>query len=181
MPMVKEDDAVPMVKEDDTVPMVKEDNAMPMMNEDEALVDPFGDRDDWAIGIMSKAFLKIRHVLQNTGLGTLNSHRKEKVSYYVFIFHQLTNVLEELPAYLNKNRMDNMEYILACYPSQIDGFETSVRTQGISTAHNIKKHWHNLVHVDAEQVANCITADKDNNDVDTNDKDEDEDSDTDDE
>ena len=54
MPMVKEDDAVPMVKEDDTVPMV---------NQDEAPVDPLGDRDDWAIGIMSKAFLKIRHVL----------------------------------------------------------------------------------------------------------------------
>jgi hypothetical protein len=26
-------------------------------------VDPFGDRDDWAIVIMSKAFLKMRHVL----------------------------------------------------------------------------------------------------------------------
>ena len=63
MPMVKEDDAVPVVKEDDTVPVV---------NQDEASVDPFGDRDDWAVGIMSKAFLKIRHVLQNTGLGTLN-------------------------------------------------------------------------------------------------------------
>jgi len=49
----EEDDAMPVVKEDDTVPMVNQ----------EASVDPFGDRDDWAIGIMSKAFLKIRHVL----------------------------------------------------------------------------------------------------------------------
>jgi hypothetical protein len=43
--------------------MVKEDDAMPVVNQDEALVDPFADRDDWAVGIMSKAFLKIRHVL----------------------------------------------------------------------------------------------------------------------
>ena len=47
------------------MPMVKEDDAMPVVNQDEASVDPFGDRDDWAVGIMSKAFLKIRHVLQN--------------------------------------------------------------------------------------------------------------------
>jgi hypothetical protein len=52
-----------MVKEDDIVPMVKEDYIMPMVNRDEALVDPFGDRDDWATGIMSKAFLKIRCVV----------------------------------------------------------------------------------------------------------------------
>ena len=57
------DDVVPVVKEDDAVPMVKEDDAVPMVNQDEAPVDPFGDRDDWAISIMSKAFLKIRHVL----------------------------------------------------------------------------------------------------------------------
>ena len=56
------DEAVPMVKEDDTVPMVKEDGAVPVVNQDEAPVDPFGDGDDWAIGIMSKTFLKIRHV-----------------------------------------------------------------------------------------------------------------------
>ena len=48
---------------DDIVPVVKEDDAVPMVNQDEAPVDPFGDRDDWAIGIMRKAFLKIRHVL----------------------------------------------------------------------------------------------------------------------
>ena len=52
-------------------------------------------------------------------------------------------------------------------------------TQGISTTHNIEKHWRNLVCADAEQVANCITTDEDDDDVDTND--EDEDSDTDDE
>jgi hypothetical protein len=57
------DDAVPMVKEDDAMPMVKEDDAVPVVNQDEGLVDPFGDRDDWAIDIMTKAFLKIRHVL----------------------------------------------------------------------------------------------------------------------
>ena len=57
------DDVVPVVKEDDAGPMVKEDDAMLVVNQDEAPVDPFGDRDDWAIGIMSKAFLKIRHVL----------------------------------------------------------------------------------------------------------------------
>ena len=45
---------------------------------------------------------------------------------YIFIFHQLIDVLEELPAYLNKNCTDNTEYILACYRSQIDGFDTSV-------------------------------------------------------
>ena len=48
---------------DDTMPVVKDDDAMPVVNQDEAPVDPFGDRDDWAVGIMSKAFLKIRHVL----------------------------------------------------------------------------------------------------------------------
>ena len=47
---------------DDTMPVVKEDDAVPVVNQDEALVDAFGDRDDWAIGIMSKAFLKIWHV-----------------------------------------------------------------------------------------------------------------------
>ena len=51
------DEAMPLVKEDDAMPVVKEDDAMPMVNQDEAPVDPFRDRDDWAIGIMSKAFL----------------------------------------------------------------------------------------------------------------------------
>ena len=62
------------------------------------------------------------------------------MSSYVFIFHQLTDVLEELSAYLNKNRVDNMEYILACYRSRLDGIDTSIATQGISTAHNTEKH-----------------------------------------
>ena len=57
------DDTVPVVKEDDAMPVVKEDDAVPMVNQDEAPVDPFGHRDDWAVGIMSKAFLKMRHVL----------------------------------------------------------------------------------------------------------------------
>jgi hypothetical protein len=83
-----------------------------------------------------------------------------------------------------------MEYILTCYQSWIDGFDTSVMTQGISTAHNTEKHWRNMVHVDAEQVANRITVDEqkglmaieeEDDDIDTNDKDEDEDIDTDDE
>jgi hypothetical protein len=120
-------------------------------------------------------------VLQNTGLGTLNLPQEEKLSNYVFIFHQLADVLEELPAYLNKNHADNAEYILACYRNRIDGFNTSVMTQGISTTHNTEKHRCNLVHADAEQVAKGITADKDDNDIDTNEEDEDEDSDTDDE
>jgi hypothetical protein len=122
------DDAMPMVKEDDIMPVVKEDHALPMVNQDEAPVDPFRDRDDWAICMMSKAFLKIRHVLQNTGLGTLNPSQEEKVSSYIFIFHQLVDVLEELPAYLNKNRTNNAKYILACYQSRIDGFDTSFAT-----------------------------------------------------
>ena len=50
------DDIMPVVKEDDAVPVVKEDDSVPVVNQDEALVDPFGDRDDWAIGIMRKAF-----------------------------------------------------------------------------------------------------------------------------
>ena len=50
------------------------------------------------------------------------------MSSYVFIFHQLADVLEELPAYLNKNHGDNAEYILAYYWSRIDGFDTSVVT-----------------------------------------------------
>jgi hypothetical protein len=54
---------VPLVKEDDAMLVVKEDDAMPMVNQDEASVDHFGDREYWAIGIMSKAFLKIMHVL----------------------------------------------------------------------------------------------------------------------
>jgi hypothetical protein len=66
------DDAVSVVTEGEAMPMVKEDDVVPMVNQDEAPVDPFGDRDDWAVGIMSKAFLKIRRVLQNIGLGTLN-------------------------------------------------------------------------------------------------------------
>ena len=77
---------------------------------------------------MSKAFLKIKHVLQNTGLGTLNPPQEENVSSYIFIFHQLADVLEELSAYLNKNCADNAEYILTCYRSWIDGFDTSVMT-----------------------------------------------------
>ena len=77
---------------------------------------------------MSKAFLKIRHVLQNTSLGTLNLPREEMVSSYVFIFHQLANVLEELSTYLSKNRADNAEYILTCYRSRRDGFDTSIMT-----------------------------------------------------
>jgi hypothetical protein len=99
-----------------------------VVNQDEALVDPFGDRDSWAINIMRKAFLKIRLVLHNTDLGTLNLSREEKVSSYIFIFHQLADVLEELPAYLNKSHADNAEYILAYYLSRIDGFDTSVVT-----------------------------------------------------
>ena len=62
--MVKGEPSTKHAREgDDVVPMVKEDDAVPMVNQDEAPVDPFGDRDDWAIGIMSKDFLKIRHVL----------------------------------------------------------------------------------------------------------------------
>ena len=101
--MVKGEPSAKRAREgDDAMLVVKEDDAVPVVNEDEALVYPFGDRDDWAIGIMSNAFLKIRHVLQNIGVGTLNPPWEEKVSSYVFIFHQLVDVLEELPAYLNK-------------------------------------------------------------------------------
>ena len=57
------DDAMLVVKEDDAVPVVKGGDTVPMVNQDEALVIPLERRDDWAIGIMSKAFLKIRHVL----------------------------------------------------------------------------------------------------------------------
>jgi hypothetical protein len=125
-------------------------------------------------------------VVENINLGTLTLPQVEKVSSYVFIFDQLADVLEELPAYLNKNRANNAEYILTCYRSQIDGFDTTIATQGINTAHNTEKHLGSLVHADAKQVANHITADEqkglmaieDNNDVETNDKDEDEDSDT---
>ena len=122
------DDTVLMVKEDDVMPIVKEDDTMPVVNQDEAPMDHFGDRDDWAIGIMSKAFLKFKHVLQNTRVGTLNLPWEEKVSSYVFIFYQPADVLEELSAYLNKNRVDNVEYILAYYRSRIDGFDTNVAT-----------------------------------------------------
>ena len=66
------DDAVPMVKKDGAMLMVKEDHAVAMVHQDEAPVDPFRDRDDWTAGIMSKAFLKIRHVVSNTSLDTLN-------------------------------------------------------------------------------------------------------------
>jgi hypothetical protein len=106
--------------------MVKEDDAMLVVNQDEAPVDPFGERDDWVVSIMSKAFQKIKSVVENINLGTLTPPQVEKVSNYVFIFHQLADVLEELPAYLNKNRADNTEYILACYRSQIDGFDTTI-------------------------------------------------------
>ena len=62
--MVKGEPSMKCTREgDDVVPMVKEDDAVPVVNQDEALVDPFGDRDDLAVGIMIKVFLKIRHVL----------------------------------------------------------------------------------------------------------------------
>ena len=62
--MVKGEPLVKHAREgDEAMPMVKEVNDMPMVNQDEAPVDPFGDREDWAIGIMSKAFLKMRRVL----------------------------------------------------------------------------------------------------------------------
>ena len=90
--MVKGEPSMKRSREGDgDVLVVKEDDAVPVVNQDEAPMDPFGDKDDWAVSIMSKAFLKIRHVLQNTGLGALNPPREEKVSSYVFIFHQLTN------------------------------------------------------------------------------------------
>jgi hypothetical protein len=57
------DDTMPVVKEDEAVAVVKEDDAVPVVNQDEAPVDPFGNRDDWAIDVMNKAFLKIKHVL----------------------------------------------------------------------------------------------------------------------
>jgi hypothetical protein len=85
--MVKGEPFVKCAREgDDVVPVVKDNDAVPVVTQDEALVDPFGDRDDWAIGILSKAFLKIRHVLQKTCLGTLKPPRDEKVNNYVFIF-----------------------------------------------------------------------------------------------
>jgi hypothetical protein len=59
----EEDDAVPMVKEDNAMLVVKEDDIVLVVNQDEALVDPLGDRDNWTVGIMNKAFMKIRHVL----------------------------------------------------------------------------------------------------------------------
>ena len=65
------DDIVPVVKEDDVVPMVKEHDIVPVVNQDEAPMDPFGDMDYWAIGIMIKAFWKIKRVVENTDLGTL--------------------------------------------------------------------------------------------------------------
>jgi hypothetical protein len=64
---------------------------------------------------MSRAFWKIKRMVENTDLGTLTPPQVEKVSSYIFIFHQLADVLEELPAYLNRNRANNAEYILACY------------------------------------------------------------------
>jgi hypothetical protein len=42
------DDAVPMVA-DDAMPVLKEDDVVPVVNQDEALVNPFGERDDWAV------------------------------------------------------------------------------------------------------------------------------------
>ena len=111
------DDAVLVVKEDDAMPMVKEDDIMPMVNQDEAPMDPFGDRDVWAIDITSKAFWTIKSAVENINLGTLTPPFVEKVSSYIFIFHQLVDVLEELPAYLNKSHADNVEYILTCYGS----------------------------------------------------------------
>ena len=62
---------MPVVKEDDIMPMVKEDDAVPVVNQDEAPMAPFGDRDNWAIGIMSKAFWKFKSVVENINLGTL--------------------------------------------------------------------------------------------------------------
>jgi hypothetical protein len=68
------------------MPMVKEDDAMPIMNQDEAPVDPFGDRDDWVVGIMSKAFWKIKSVVENINLGTLTPPQVEKVCAIMSLF-----------------------------------------------------------------------------------------------
>jgi hypothetical protein len=67
-------------------------------------------------------------VVENINLGTLTLPQVEKVCIYVFIFHQLTDVLEELLSYLNKNRTDNVEYFLTFYRSRVDGFNTSIMT-----------------------------------------------------
>lgn len=44
------------------MPVVNQDDAVPVVNQDEGPVDPFGDRDAWAIGVMREAFKKIEGV-----------------------------------------------------------------------------------------------------------------------
>ena len=57
--MVKGEPSTKCAREgDDAMPVVKEDDAVPMMNQDEAPVDPFRDRDDLTVSIMSKGFLE---------------------------------------------------------------------------------------------------------------------------
>jgi hypothetical protein len=59
--MVKGEPSAKRAREgDDVMPVVKEDDTVPVVNQDEAPVDPFGDRDDWANGIMSKDFGRSR-------------------------------------------------------------------------------------------------------------------------
>ena len=56
--------ATAMVKGEPSMKRTREgDDTVPLVNQDEAPVDPFRDRDDWAVSIMSKAFLKIMYVL----------------------------------------------------------------------------------------------------------------------
>ena len=56
---------------------------------------------------MIKAFWNIKSVVESINLGTLTPPQVEKVSSYIFIFHQLADVLKELPTYMNKNYMEN--------------------------------------------------------------------------
>jgi hypothetical protein len=62
--MVKGEPSAKRAREGDEAVPVVEDDVVPVVNQDGAPVDPFRDRDNWAVDIMRKDFLKIRHVLQ---------------------------------------------------------------------------------------------------------------------
>jgi hypothetical protein len=97
---------------------------------------------------MREAFKKIEGVVDDIGLGTLTFPLEEKVSNYVFIFYQIADVLQHLPAYLKKNHPGLL-------PEPDRRFRHQLATRGISVADNTE----NLVRGDAEQVANRMTTD----------------------
>lgn len=105
-----------------------------------------------AIGVMREAFKKIEGVVDDIGLGTLTFPLEEKVSNYVFIFYQIADVLQHLPAYLKKNHPGLL-------PEPDRRFRHQLATRGISVADNTEKLQYNL-HTYYHNIATALSTTK---------------------